>query len=143
MSATWSKSRKNIENKEIEKMADDASKFLGGILGDISNKSAYTQIGIGAASGWLTGFTTMKVGKLAAFAIGGTIILVEIAHHEGFISIDWAKVNKKLDKVSDKVETAVTGQSPSWIDKIYTVARDNKVFSVAFLGGVFLGISCS
>lgn len=113
----WAKSQKNQTNKNIEKMSDDASKFLGGILGDISSRSAYAQIGIGAAAGWATGFATMKVGKFAAFAIGGGIILMEIAHQEGFIEIDWSKISRKLDKVTDKVEEAVTGQERSWADK--------------------------
>lgn len=113
----WTKSKKDYENKELEKMTENASKFLGGILGDISSKSAYTQIFIGAVSGWVTGYSTLKIGKLAAFAIGGTIIVVEIAHLEGYIQIDWSKMTKKLDKVSDKVESAVTGETPSWMDK--------------------------
>lgn len=113
----WSKSHKNANNAKVEKMTEDASKFLGGVVGDISSRSAYTQIAIGATSGWFTGFATMKIGKFAAFAIGGGIILMEIAHQEGFIEIDWSKITGKIDKVTDKVETAVTGQEKNWIEK--------------------------
>lgn len=60
----------------------------------------------------------MKVGKFAAFAIGGGIILIEIAHQEGYINVDWSKITKKLDKVTDKVESAVTGKDKSWVDKV-------------------------
>lgn len=55
---------------------------------------------------------------MAAFAIGGGIILIEIAHQEGYINVDWSKITKKLDKVSDKVETAVTGKEKTWVDKV-------------------------
>ena len=48
----WTKTKKDIENKELEKMSENASQFLGGVLGDISSKSAYTQILIGAVTGW-------------------------------------------------------------------------------------------
>jgi len=113
----WSKSRKDLNNAKIEKMSENASKFMGGILGDISSRSAYSQIFIGATAGWVTGFATMKVGKFAAFAIGGGIILMEIAHQEGYIEIDWSKITRKIDKVTDKVETAVTGQEKNWVDK--------------------------
>uniref|UniRef100_A0A0K8TN98 Putative membrane protein n=1 Tax=Tabanus bromius TaxID=304241 RepID=A0A0K8TN98_TABBR len=136
----WSKSKKDLENKELEKMANNASKFLGGILGDISGRSASVQILLGALSGWATGYATMKVGKVAAFALGGGIILVEIAHEQGLIQIDWNKVTKKIDKVTDKVETAVTGQSPSWMDKAIATAKENIPFTTAFLGGIFIGI---
>lgn len=98
-------------------MSESASKFLGGVLGDISSRSAYSQLLIGVASGWATGYATGKIGKIAAFAIGGGIIVMEIAHQEGYIKIDWSKVSKKLDKVTDKVEEAVTGHERSWTDK--------------------------
>ncbi|XP_055917745.1 FUN14 domain-containing protein 1 isoform X1 [Eupeodes corollae] len=114
----WTKSKKEISNnKEIEKMSESASKFLGGVLGDISSRSAYSQLFIGVASGWATGYATGKIGKIAAFAIGGGIIVMEIAHQEGYIKVDWSKVTKKIDKVTDKVEEAVTGHERSWADK--------------------------
>uniref|UniRef100_A0A1A9URM5 FUN14 domain-containing protein 1 n=1 Tax=Glossina austeni TaxID=7395 RepID=A0A1A9URM5_GLOAU len=98
-------------------MADKASKFLGGLLGNISSRSAYSQIAIGTSTGWVTGYTTMKVGKFAAFAIGGGIILLEIAHQEGYVKIDWSKVTKKIDKVSGNVERAITAREQTWTDK--------------------------
>lgn len=60
----------------------------------------------------------MKVGKMAAVAVGGGIILLQIAHQQGYIEIDWNKIYKKVDKVSDKVEKAVTGEGPKWMDKV-------------------------
>lgn len=65
-----------------------------------------------------TGYITMKVGKMAAIAVGGGIILLQVANQQGYIQIDWNKINKKVDKVTDKVEEAVTGQGPSWADKV-------------------------
>ncbi|XP_037959501.1 FUN14 domain-containing protein 1A isoform X2 [Teleopsis dalmanni] len=138
----WSKTRKERKNNKIEKMSD-ASKFLGGVLGDISSRSAYSQILIGATTGWVTGFATMKVGKFAAFAIGGGIILLEVAHQEGYIQIDWSKVTKKIDNVTDKVETAVTGKDKSWIDKGRRAVLKHPLLFVSFIGGTFLGIACA
>lgn len=60
----------------------------------------------------------MKFGKFAAFAIGGSIILIEIAHQEGFIKIDWPKLTKSVDKIAEKVESSISGQEPNWIDKV-------------------------
>lgn len=110
------KSKKNEANKEIITMSDAAG-VLDRWVGDVSKKSATKQILIGAGSGWATGYITMKVGKAAAIAVGGGIILLQIANQQGYISIDWNKINKKVDKVTDKVEEAVTGQGPSWADK--------------------------
>lgn len=60
----------------------------------------------------------MKVGKMAAIAVGGGIILLQIANQEGYVKIDWSKINSKVDKVTDKVEEAVTGEGPKWMDKV-------------------------
>lgn len=65
-----------------------------------------------------TGYVTMKVGKMAAVAVGGGIIILQVANQQGYIKIDWNKINKKIDKVSDKVEEAVTGEGPNWMDKV-------------------------
>lgn len=48
----WSISKRNLDNKKMGQISENASKFLGGILGDISSRSAYSQIAIGATSGW-------------------------------------------------------------------------------------------
>lgn len=84
----------------------------------------------------------MKVGKMAAIAVGGGIILLQIANQQGYIQIDWNKINKKVDKVTDKVEEAVTGQGPSWADKVskpvtsfplFLKSNDSPVTNVAYL----------
>lgn len=67
-----------------------------------------------------TGYSTMKIGKTAAFLIGSSILLLEVAHEQGLIKIDWNKVSKKVDQVGDKVEEAVTGEGPKWMDKVNT-----------------------
>lgn len=66
----------------------------------------------------ITGFLTMKVGKFVAISVGGSIILLQIASNEGYISIDWSKIHRKVDKITDKVGEAVTGEGPSWADKV-------------------------
>lgn len=111
------KFRKNTANNEIANMTDDAKNFVGRFFGDVNKSSAAKQIVIGAGSGWITGFVTMKVGKMAAVALGGGIIVLQFAHQQGYITIDWNKINNKIDKATDKVEEAVTGQGPSMMDK--------------------------
>jgi FUN14 domain-containing protein 1 len=62
----------------------------------------------------------MKVGKAAAFAFGGGILLLQIANHKGFIKVNWSKVCKQADEVTDKLEEKVTGQGPKWMEKVQT-----------------------
>lgn len=96
----------------------DKKTILDKLLGDISKTSATKQLIIGASTGWLTGYLAMKVGKSAACAIGGGIILLEVANEKGYIKINWDKVNKQIDKVSDQVEEKMSGQGPNWMDKM-------------------------
>nr|CAD7447072.1 unnamed protein product [Timema bartmani] len=65
-----------------------------------------------------TGFITVRVGKAAAFAVGGSVLLLQVAHHQGYIKVNWDKVYKHVDKVADKVEKEATGQSPKWMEKV-------------------------
>ena len=52
---------------------------------EASKAPAPKQIGIGAACGWVSGYVMMKVGKAAATAVGGSLILLQIAHYKGLL----------------------------------------------------------
>ncbi|XP_076261369.1 FUN14 domain-containing protein 1-like isoform X2 [Rhynchophorus ferrugineus] len=126
---------------EVEKKAEDAKNFISRFIGDVSKSSATKQIILGASSGWVTGFLAMRVGKSAALALGGGIILLQIANEKGYINVNWDKVNKKIDKVVDKVEEQITGEGPSWMDKVTVFAKNNTPFSSGFLGGFLIGMA--
>lgn len=66
----------------------------------------------------ITGFLSMKIGKIAAVGLGGSVILLHIASQKGYIDINWDKINKRVDKISDKIEKEATGKSPDWIEKV-------------------------
>lgn len=118
MSLPVSKKGKDDANREASDIAKDAKGIIDKILGDVSTTSATKQIMIGTASGWATGFMTMKVGKVAAFALGGGIIMLQIAANQGYIKINWDKIQKKADKLTDKVEEKLTGEGPKLMDKM-------------------------
>lgn len=60
----------------------------------------------------------MKIGKVAACAVGGGIIMLQIAAHQGYININWDKIKTKAEKISDKVEEKITGEGPNLMDKV-------------------------
>lgn len=66
----------------------------------------------------MVGFISGKVGKVIAIAAGSGIILLQIAHQQGYVKVNWNKVNKKIDKIADKVEEKLTGEGPTWSDKM-------------------------
>ena len=58
------------------------------VLADLSKAPVPKQIAVGGAAGWTAGYLTMKAGKMAATAIGGTLLLLQIAHHKGYIKVE-------------------------------------------------------
>ena len=73
-------------------MGSDCESSAKKLLKEISKAPAPKQIGIGAAAGWVSGYVMMKVGKAAATAIGGSLLLLQIAHYKGYITVDWNRM---------------------------------------------------
>ena len=59
-------------------MSRDSENIVKKILKDISKAPAPKQLAIGAGAGWLVGYLTMKVGKAAATAVGGSLLLLQV-----------------------------------------------------------------
>jgi FUN14 domain-containing protein 1 len=74
------------------------------------------QVFLGGVSGWLTGFLAMKVGKAAATAIGGGILLLQIAKYNGYIDINWTRVNKDMENAQRKLQK--DGRKSDWTNKL-------------------------
>lgn len=66
----------------------------------------------------VTGFASAKIGRMAAFTIGGAIILLEVANEQGIIKIDWSRLYRKVDQAGDKVQETLTGEGPKWMEKV-------------------------
>lgn len=44
--------------------------------------------------------------------------MLQIAAHQGYIKINWDKIQKKAEKITDKVEETVTGEGPKFLNKV-------------------------
>ncbi|XP_011700289.1 PREDICTED: FUN14 domain-containing protein 1-like isoform X3 [Wasmannia auropunctata] len=141
--ASTAKKSKEDANKEAYSIdaSQEAKSFLEKIMGDVSKSSATKQIIIGSTSGWVTGFITMKIGKVAACAVGGGIIMLQIAAQQGYIKVNWDKVMSKAEKITDKVEEKITGEGPNFMDKVGKLWRKNSFIATSFVGGFVLGLS--
>lgn len=71
----------------------------------------------------VTGFVTVKIGKVAACAVGGGILIMQIAAQQGYININWDKISRKAESITDKVEEKITGEGPSLADKVRLNAK--------------------
>lgn len=75
----------------------------------------------------------MKIGKVAACAVGGGIIMLQIAAHQGYIKINWDKIMRKAEKITDKVEEKITGEGPNFMDKVKQMFNRYKDFDFSRL----------
>ncbi|XP_014246683.1 FUN14 domain-containing protein 2-like isoform X2 [Cimex lectularius] len=102
----------------IDDVSKEAKNIVDKVIKDVGKTSATKQLIIGCASGWMTGYLMMKVGKVAAVALGGGIILLQVANHNGYVKVNWDRLYKKVDEVGDAVETSATKKGPKLMDKV-------------------------
>lgn len=60
----------------------------------------------------------MKVGKVAAVGLGSGIILLHLANQGGYVNINWDKIHKNAEEISDKIEKETNKKSSAWLDKV-------------------------
>lgn len=82
-----------------------------------------------------TGYVTLKVGKTAALALGGGIILLQIAQQKGYITIDWSKVRQKAERKTGSVESKYGNQTSKWMQN---VSKNNIITIISFYIKYFL-----
>ncbi|KAL3290211.1 hypothetical protein HHI36_023570 [Cryptolaemus montrouzieri] len=129
------------QKKEIDTLGksdeENIKSSLERILSEIGKTTPTKQMVLGVSSGWLSGFLAMRIGKTTALALGGGIILLQIASEKGYIKINWDKVNSKIDRV----EKVVNQHQSTWVDKVVKFAQSNTTFSSGFLGGFLIGLA--
>ena len=110
---------------------------------DLSKAPAPKQLCVGAAAGWGAGYLFMKVGKMAATALGGSLLLLQIAHHKGYVKVDWNRMTDDSASMADKLKRKLRLKSRSGFEKFQQFAAENVYLAGGFTGGFFLGIASS
>ncbi|KAF2884294.1 hypothetical protein ILUMI_21886 [Ignelater luminosus] len=126
---------------QMKNIKADAQGLINKALTTISKSSGTQQLLIGSVSGWTTGFLTMKVGRTAAFAVGGSIILFQLAQHKQFIDMDWEKVKQKMENTTKKFDASYSNKAPTWKANVTRFARTNTCFAAGFVGGFLIGLA--
>uniref|UniRef100_A0A7M4FKT9 FUN14 domain containing 1 n=1 Tax=Crocodylus porosus TaxID=8502 RepID=A0A7M4FKT9_CROPO len=67
---------------------------------------------MGGVTGWCAGFLFQKVGKLAATAVGGGFLLLQIASHSGYVQVDWKRVEKDVNKAKKQLKKRANKAAP-------------------------------
>ncbi|XP_072948390.1 uncharacterized protein [Epargyreus clarus] len=98
-------------------------------INKINKKKSSRDLVLGTFSGWLIGVGSYKVGKISAFGLGGSIILLHLASEFGYIHVNWDRVKEALN------------QSQELLEMVVQFAKKNSCFSVGFVGGFFFGVA--
>ncbi|XP_076013384.1 FUN14 domain-containing protein 1 [Genypterus blacodes] len=121
------------------------NRMFGKNSGPLAEKySVATQLAIGGASGWCAGYLFQKVGKVAATAVGGGLLLLQIANNTGYIQVDWKRVEKDVDKAKRQLKKT-TNQADKEITTLFekstVFVKKNIVVTSGFVGGFLLGLA--
>lgn len=84
---------------------------------------------VGTVCGWVVGIGVAKVGKTAAFGLGGSVLLLHFAAELGYVQVNWVKVKRVL------------GRSQEMVNKTLSFVKRNSGGSVGFIGGFFFGVA--
>ncbi|XP_018605516.1 FUN14 domain-containing protein 1 isoform X1 [Scleropages formosus] len=121
------------------------SRVFGNNSGPIAEKySVATQIVMGGVTGWCAGYLFQRVGKIAATAVGGGFLLLQIANHSGYVQVDWKKVEKDVNKAKKCLKKKANKAAPeinTFIDEATEFVKRNIVLSSGFVGGFLLGLA--
>nr|XP_045012986.1 FUN14 domain-containing protein 1-like [Jaculus jaculus] len=107
----------------------------------VEQYSVAKQIVMGGVTGWCAGFLFQKVGKLAATAVGGGFRLLQIASHNGYVQIDWKRVEKDVSKAKRRVKKRANKAAPvtnNMPEEATEFIKQNIVVSSGFVGGFLL-----
>merc|ERR1712088_510135 len=131
-------SNPNSEEKDslisYEELSRDTETTFKKLLKEASKAPAPKQIGIGAACGWVSGYVMMKVGKAAATAVGGSLILLQIAHYKGYVTVDWNRITNDSSSFSDRMREKLRLQSRTASNAWADFAKKNVYLAGGFTG---------
>ncbi|PVD19077.1 hypothetical protein C0Q70_21636 [Pomacea canaliculata] len=131
------------EGYEILDVSGSNHNALQKVLSDLigPNQSVMKQVVVGSISGMLSGFLFAKVGKLAAGTLGGTVLLIQIAHHQGFIKINWDRVQETAEQARREIQRKTHHTYPSMARSVQEFVKNNVFLAVGFGGGFLCGMS--
>ncbi|XP_042230472.1 FUN14 domain-containing protein 1-like isoform X1 [Homarus americanus] len=110
--SSQTKPKKPTDEEEFEVLdvrgtARSGMSWLQQFMQDLTKQPVTKQVAVGGLSGWVVGYLSMKVGKVAATVVGGSLIIMQLAAHKGYIKVDWNRVNRDLEKNAKKLKQEV------------------------------------
>lgn len=116
--------------------------WLDEIMRELSAASTGKQIAVGSFSGWCSGYLVGRIGKAAALAVGGSLIILQVAHYQGLIRIDWNKVKRGVESTQRKFGQRVNSTNVSTVmNAIVQFGRSHVFLAGSFGAGFLIGLA--
>lgn len=112
-------------------------------LDELKSSSPGKQIAIGGASGFVVGFLSGKLGRSVVRTVGLTLFLVHLGERQGYIQVDWDRINRDTNNVSRNIKDRVDTSAKSWISTVKTFFQEQYLTATGFTAGVLLGLGTS
>lgn len=131
---------RNNRNEDPEILDDETKALIQRLFGDLSKGSVAKQLAVGCLTGWFSGYLFIKVGKVASLAVGGGLLILQVAHHQGWVSVHWGNVDKSVKKARGQLyQSKPTAQEI--LQKVEIFVRQNIFLSSGFAGGFLIGMA--
>jgi uncharacterized membrane protein (Fun14 family) len=117
------------------------SGWLDELKRELSTASAGKQIAIGGISGWCSGYLVGRIGKAAALALGGSLIILQIANYQGLIHINWTRVQHSYESTRRRIGQHVTDNMSTFVENMRDLARQHICLAGSFAAGFLLGLA--
>ncbi|XP_022289086.2 FUN14 domain-containing protein 1B-like isoform X1 [Crassostrea virginica] len=133
------------EKNDILDVVNPREGWFRDVVKDVTKRSTAQQVAIGGASGWVAGYLCIKVGKLAAITLGTSILVLQIAQHQGYVKIDWSLLKKDVETAKKVIEKQAkdryTGAFENNLDSLKRFFRNNIYLAGSFTGGFLIGVT--
>ncbi|XP_077971421.1 FUN14 domain-containing protein 1-like [Styela clava] len=130
----------------------DVRGTAGGPLGTVMNTVTQyldkypttTRVVLGGTGGYVTGYVFKTVGKTAASAVGGGLLLIQIAHKAGYITINTSRLNRDARRFERRVRNEMRQNESAFTNfarRGEEFVRNNSPAALGFAAGFLIGLS--
>lgn len=110
-------------------------------MGDLKKYPTSSKLILSSTTGYISGIALKKLGKLAAFSIGASIIMNVIFQElktKQFFHVDDEQEETKIDK---SVTVFQEGIVASWKSYLAVLSKYDNVLYSGYVGGFLIGLS--
>lgn len=103
-------------------------------------------MGSGLFGGWFIGAFIRRIGRTTAVAVGGGLVIIQVASHSGYIQINWQRIHRDTEKAVRMVRAAekqVSRNKSNAQQLASAVTREvskNGVVASAFVVGILFAV---